>query len=103
MGVPPKKNVAVKVLLNGNAIKTITVNQHTLYTLLDLDKAQPGTLELQAASSGLSAYAFTFGSWAKQHKVGLAAGAQASGNAFNTGNNNPVIGLYHGVIRFILA
>ncbi len=62
MGVPPKKNVAVKVLLNGNAVKTITVNQHTLYTLLDLAKVQPGTLELQAASSGLSAYAFTFGS-----------------------------------------
>ncbi|WP_373533549.1 cytochrome c biogenesis protein DipZ [Vampirovibrio sp.] len=62
MGVPPKKSVAVKILLNGKPVKTITVNQHTLYTLLDLDKAKPGTLELQAASPGLSAYAFTFGS-----------------------------------------
>lgn len=62
MGVPPKKSVAVKVLLNGKSVKTITVNQQTLYTLLSLDKAKPGTLELQATAPGLSAYAFTFGS-----------------------------------------
>lgn len=62
MGVPPGKSVAVKVLLNGTLVKMVTVNQHTLYTLLSLDKGQPGTLELQAVSPGLSAYAFTFGS-----------------------------------------
>ncbi len=62
MSVPPKKSVPVKVLLAGKLVKTITVSQQTLYTLLEQDKAKPGTLELQATAPGLSAYAFTFGS-----------------------------------------
>lgn len=61
MGVPPKKSVAVKVLLNGQPVKTISVNRQTLYTLVNQSNEKTGTVELQAQGPGLAAYAFTFG------------------------------------------
>lgn len=62
MGVPPRKNVSVRVLLNGKPYTVLNVNRQTLYTLVSQDRAKPGTVELQASAPGLSAYAFTFGS-----------------------------------------
>ena len=61
MGVPPRKNVAVSVSLNGVPQRGINVNRQTLYTLIAQDKAKSGILEIQASAPGLSAYAFTFG------------------------------------------
>jgi cytochrome c biogenesis protein CcdA/thiol-disulfide isomerase/thioredoxin len=61
MGVPPKKSIVVKSLVNGKPIATITVNRQTLYQVASLSKAQDAVLEIQIQSPGLAAYAFTFG------------------------------------------
>lgn len=62
LGAPPGETIPVRILLNGKPVKTLSVSNQTLYTLLDLPRFSEGVLELQAGAPGLSAYAFTFGS-----------------------------------------
>lgn len=54
--------INAKIKLNGEIYKTINVNQHTLYELIDQKKASNGLVEIIAEEPGLEAYAFTFGS-----------------------------------------
>ena len=46
--------------MNGKAVRTVHVTSDRLYTLVDSPKELEGILELRF-SSGVSAYAFTFG------------------------------------------
>ena len=63
LGTATGKPMNITILLNGKATgKPMTVRHHALYQLLSLPKAQNGLLEIRAASPGLQAYAFTFGS-----------------------------------------
>jgi cytochrome c biogenesis protein CcdA/thiol-disulfide isomerase/thioredoxin len=73
LGRESDKLVKVSVLMNGKPVSSrqagaavkggqLIVDRHALYSILSLDKAQTGVLELQVHGAGLEAYAFTFGS-----------------------------------------
>ncbi|MEX2211942.1 MAG: cytochrome c biogenesis protein DipZ [Gaiellaceae bacterium] len=51
---------SVEVLLDGKRVRTVRVTEPRLYTLVRLGRLRDGLLELRF-SSGLAAYAFTFG------------------------------------------
>jgi thiol-disulfide isomerase/thioredoxin len=61
MGSSTGKPLKVSLRLNGKSLNDITVDKHTLYQLLDLNKFQSGMLEIKANAAGLECYAFTFG------------------------------------------
>jgi len=72
LGTTGNKPVHVSLLLNGKPLAAnasgkdvknadLTVQRHTLYELINQDHFKAGTLEIRSQSSGLSAYAFTFG------------------------------------------
>ena len=61
LGTKTGKPIAVNITLNGEPHGRITVDKHTLYTLLELPSVQNGLLEIVTESEGLEAYAFTFG------------------------------------------
>lgn len=61
MAPPAGQAVQVRVKLNGEAVKTITVDSDTLYDVVDQQAFKNGLLELTADSPGLEVYAFTFG------------------------------------------
>jgi hypothetical protein len=48
------------VRLDGRRVRTIAVDGSRLYTLLELQRAHTGLLELRVAR-GVAGYAFTFG------------------------------------------
>ena len=64
MGSSNNQEIHVTFTLNGHPMptKAITVDHHTLYTLLDLQQFQGGVLELTADAPGLQVFTFTFGS-----------------------------------------
>lgn len=53
--------VAISLSFNGQALSDVTVDQHTLYQLLDLPQVSSGILEIKVPKPGVEAYAFTFG------------------------------------------
>jgi cytochrome c biogenesis protein CcdA/thiol-disulfide isomerase/thioredoxin len=53
--------VKVKIRLNQKTIKEIEVTHQQLYTLVDSNQSEEGTLELIAESPDLEVYTFTFG------------------------------------------
>lgn len=61
MGTADGKPVTADVYLNGVKKKSLTVEDETLYTLLELPSYEEGTVEIVSLSKGLQAYAFTFG------------------------------------------
>lgn len=71
LGMHDGKPVKVTLRLNGEPLaasagkdapgSTLTVNQHTLYELVNQKEVKNGLLEITTESSGLEAYAFTFG------------------------------------------
>lgn len=61
LGTATGAPVRLDISLDGKAVKTITVDSHTLYTLVDKEDAGRGLLEIRTDSPGLEAYAFTFG------------------------------------------
>jgi hypothetical protein len=56
----PGRARRLRVLLDGEPVRTITVRRQRLYTLVDLPRSGRHTLELQP-DAGVSGYAFTFG------------------------------------------
>ena len=71
LGPSSSKSNKVSIRLNGQSVGLdagqdvkqgiLTVDQHTLYELIDQKTTKQGLLEIQAAEPGLEAYAFTFG------------------------------------------
>ncbi|MBX7146759.1 MAG: cytochrome c biogenesis protein DipZ [Alphaproteobacteria bacterium] len=71
LGTANDKPIDVKILFNNKVINDmagkdvhngiITVNQHTLYELINQPEFKSGFLEIQSSEPGLEAYAFTFG------------------------------------------
>jgi hypothetical protein len=71
MGSHSNKPISVKIFLNGEPVLTrdnskvgeagITVSNHRLYTLLDMNTEQDGILELKIEDPDLEIYTFTFG------------------------------------------
>jgi cytochrome c biogenesis protein CcdA/thiol-disulfide isomerase/thioredoxin len=71
LGPTNGKPVTVTLLLNGKPIENqggkdvahsqLVVKEHTLYELVNQDKAKSGLLEIKSNAPGLAAYAFTFG------------------------------------------
>lgn len=61
LGTRDGKPVTASISLNGKKQQDITVDHHTLYTLIEQTEAKSGVLELTSATAGLEAYAFTFG------------------------------------------
>lgn len=61
LGTKSRTPVKVTLKLNGELYKTLIVDGHTLYTLVDQDAVKNGLLGITADSPGLEAYAFTFG------------------------------------------
>ncbi len=61
LGTQDEKPVTVELKLNGKPHGNITVDKHTLYTLIEQSEPKNGLLEIIANSPGLEAYAFTFG------------------------------------------
>lgn len=71
LGTQGGKSVKATLTLNGEALSAsagkdspdgvLTVKNHTLYELVNLQSAKNGLLEITARESGLEAYAFTFG------------------------------------------
>lgn len=61
LGPNGEKSVSVSLFLNGKPLRTLTINQHTLYELVSQSNAKEGTLEIKTNEPGLAAYAFTFG------------------------------------------
>lgn len=55
------QEVDVKVLVDGQYIKTVKIKNSSLYNLYEGDSSQARTLELQIEAAGLKAYTFTFG------------------------------------------
>lgn len=53
--------ISVSLVLNGEPLKQLVVDRHTLYQLLDLKTAANRLLELKVNQPGLEAYTFTFG------------------------------------------
>jgi cytochrome c biogenesis protein CcdA len=53
--------VTVTLKLNGEPVRTLTIDKHTLYELIDQKSSKNGLLEMKADAPGLEAYAFTFG------------------------------------------
>jgi len=51
----------VKVYLDGEEVKTITVNEDKLYELVNLDEPGKHTIKLEFLEDGTQAFAFTFG------------------------------------------
>lgn len=62
MGTKRNNPVDMKVLLDGNYFKTVTVDQHTLYEIVNFPQVKEGVLEFIAKDAGLEIYTFTFGS-----------------------------------------
>jgi cytochrome c biogenesis protein CcdA/thiol-disulfide isomerase/thioredoxin len=56
----PGRARRLRVLLDGEPVRTVTVRRQRLYTLVDLPRSGRHTLELQP-DAGISGYAFTFG------------------------------------------
>lgn len=56
-----EKGMTISVKLDGKLIDTISVNEHTLYTIVNGDEYAEHTLEISVPEAGLEAYAFTFG------------------------------------------
>ena len=61
LGTEGNKPIDVSISLNGKKINNITVNQHTLYQIINQEFSKQGLLEIAIPSDGLEAYAFTFG------------------------------------------
>ncbi len=71
MGISFKKEIPVKIKLNGKLLisgkgkdvnkSIVQVSDHTLYSILSLDKYQHGILELTSLEPGLEVYTFTYG------------------------------------------
>ncbi len=62
MGTSTGKPISVSLTLNGKPVGTpLTVDQHTLYPLIDQKDFQSGILEIKVSEPGLEMYAFTFG------------------------------------------
>lgn len=71
LGAHDDQTATARLMLNGEAVGSaagkdasqgkVTINQHTLYELINQDSAKNGLLEITATSPGLEAYAFTFG------------------------------------------
>ncbi|HVT63357.1 MAG TPA: cytochrome c biogenesis protein DipZ [Legionellaceae bacterium] len=61
MGVSKGQPITVCVKLNGEPIRQLTIEQHQLYELPNQQDVKQGVLELISETSGLEAYAFTFG------------------------------------------
>lgn len=61
MGTRTSKPITVSILLDEKSQKNITIDAHKLYEIINLPQAQEGILEVRTNSSGLEAYAFTFG------------------------------------------
>jgi cytochrome c biogenesis protein CcdA/thiol-disulfide isomerase/thioredoxin len=61
MGNDTNQPIHLAVILNNKIIKNITVQDHTLYTILELEKAETGILVLKISEPGLQVYTFTFG------------------------------------------
>jgi cytochrome c biogenesis protein CcdA/thiol-disulfide isomerase/thioredoxin len=64
MGTEVGEPIKLKLILNGNyaSARTLIVDKHTLYELVNQDTTKDGILEIIVSSPGLAAYAFTFGS-----------------------------------------
>lgn len=60
MGSENQKPILVDIVFNGK-MTSITVSEHRLYDILSLEKVENGVVEIRAKTSGLEAYAFTFG------------------------------------------
>lgn len=61
LGTKEGKPVKADIRLNGEAHKTLTVGQHTLYALVSQNEVKNGLVDITAEAPGLEAYAFTFG------------------------------------------
>ncbi len=61
LGTKDGKPIKVDIKLNGESYKTLTVYQHMLYELISQSKAKNGLVEIISETTGLEAYAFTFG------------------------------------------
>ncbi|MDP9195840.1 MAG: cytochrome c biogenesis protein DipZ [Pseudomonadota bacterium] len=61
LGTRGGKPVDVRLILDGQPLKGITVDHHTLYSVVTQDQVRDGILEIIATEPGLEAYAFTFG------------------------------------------
>jgi cytochrome c biogenesis protein CcdA/thiol-disulfide isomerase/thioredoxin len=61
LGSATGEPVQITISLNGAAVRTLTIDRHTLYELIDQKAAAGGLLEIKADGAGLEAYAFTFG------------------------------------------
>lgn len=62
LGSQAGQPILVTIFLEGKKLKTLSVDRHALYTLLDGYTAGSGLLEIQITQPGLEAYTFTFGS-----------------------------------------
>ena len=72
LGTKSGKPIKAKVKLNGEPIGdaagssapdgVLTINNHTLYEIVNQDAVKNGLLEIITNDAGLEAYAFTFGS-----------------------------------------
>lgn len=61
MGTASGKPIDISITLNDKTYKTLTVNQHTLYELVNQGEYKNGLVEITTNDAGLEAYAFTFG------------------------------------------
>ncbi|MEI6730390.1 MAG: redoxin family protein, partial [Pseudomonadota bacterium] len=61
LGTKDNKPINVDLSLNGEKLKSINVDRHNLYELVNQDTAKNALLEIKASKPGLEAYAFTFG------------------------------------------
>lgn len=61
MGAPSGKPQQAELQLDGKPLPPLTVDAHTLYTLVKQETPAEHTLTITATDAGLEAYAFTFG------------------------------------------
>lgn len=61
LGAKNGKPAEIKLVLDGQPLKTIKVADHKMYNLFKSDKYTRGTLKIYVKNEGLKAYAFTFG------------------------------------------
>ncbi len=60
LGSQGSESISISLLLDGKKLKTLVVNRHALYELLDRHTAGNWILEIQVNQPGLEAYTFTF-------------------------------------------
>jgi thiol-disulfide isomerase/thioredoxin len=61
MGSTTDAPIPVKIVLNNDVVKTITVSDHRFYTLVENNDVENGVLQIIPAEPGLEIYVITFG------------------------------------------